>query len=103
MRPCATALRTTTACSSPAGLRSSTYWPLPRRKRRSSMRSIGLPTKEFAGRVWSEVMDVRDHLMASVDAGARNPHDLFPLRAFGASERRKRVGRHRGRLGADGL
>mgnify|MGYP003694652237 CR=1 FL=1 len=34
MRPCATELRRITACSSPSRVRSSTYWPRPRRKRK---------------------------------------------------------------------
>ena len=45
MRPCATALRRITACSGSSRARSSTNWPRPRRKRTSSMRSTGLPTK----------------------------------------------------------
>ena len=43
MRPCATALRTTAACSKPLRFRSSIYWPRPLRKRRSSIRSTGVP------------------------------------------------------------
>src|SRR5258705_1660487 len=45
MRPCATGLRTIAACHWPARSRSSTYCPRPRRNRRSSTRSTGLPMK----------------------------------------------------------
>src|ERR1041385_7342273 len=43
MRPWATQLRRPAACSMPSRAMSSTYWPRPRRKRKSSRRSIGLP------------------------------------------------------------
>src|SRR5262249_6741853 len=49
MRPCATALRRIAACSRSLRVRSSTYWPRPRRKRRSSKRSTGLPTNRLVG------------------------------------------------------
>src|SRR5947209_6339979 len=49
--PCATELRRMTARNSPGRVTSSTYSPRPRRKRRSSTRSIGLPTYAFAGRI----------------------------------------------------
>src|SRR5258708_7451865 len=45
MRPWATVLRRITACRRSSRARSSTNWPRPRRKRKSSMRSTGLPTK----------------------------------------------------------
>ena len=45
MRPCATGLRRIAAWSRPARARSSTKVPRPRRKRRSSIRSIGLPMR----------------------------------------------------------
>src|SRR5437588_9018874 len=50
MRPCATGLRRMTACSKPSKARSSTYCPRPRRKRMSSMRSIGLPMSALVAR-----------------------------------------------------
>ena len=42
-RPCATGLRRIAACSMPSRFKSPTNWPRPRRKRRSSIRSTGLP------------------------------------------------------------
>src|SRR5262249_54823020 len=45
MRPCATGLRRITACRTRASDISSTNWPRPRRKRRSSSRSTGLPIR----------------------------------------------------------
>ena len=49
MRPCATELRSNTACSASGLGTSSTNSPRPRRKRRSSRRSIGLPIGRFDG------------------------------------------------------
>src|SRR5215472_5697738 len=43
MRACATGLRRIAACSRPSRVRSATYCPRPRRKRRSSIRRTGLP------------------------------------------------------------
>ena len=50
IRPCATELRRITACSMRSSARSSVYWPRPRRKRKSSSRSIGLPMKALVAR-----------------------------------------------------
>src|SRR5262245_61056693 len=50
MRPCATGLRRITACRRPSRARSSTNWPRPRRKRKSSRRSTGLPMKALVVR-----------------------------------------------------
>jgi hypothetical protein len=44
IRPCAIGLRRIAACSIPSRARSATYSPRPRKKRRSSIRSIGAPT-----------------------------------------------------------
>src|SRR5207253_1634711 len=44
------------------GARSSTYWPRPRTRRKSSMRSIGLPTKALAAA-----------LLSMADVGACGP------------------------------
>src|SRR5262249_1823686 len=45
MRPCATELRRITACRRFSRARSSTNWPRPRSRRKSSTRSIALPMK----------------------------------------------------------
>ena len=50
MRPCATELRRMAACRSPGRVTSSTYSPRPRKKRRSSRRSTGLPMNTLPGR-----------------------------------------------------
>src|SRR5260370_7900507 len=50
MRPCATGLRKMTAWIIRSKARSSTYCPRPRRKRMSSMRSIGLPMSALVAR-----------------------------------------------------
>src|SRR4051812_47352279 len=47
MRPCAFGLRRIAACRMSGRTTSSIYSPLPRRKRRSSSRSIGLPIREL--------------------------------------------------------
>src|SRR5436190_11374586 len=75
MRPCATALRRITACRRLSRARSSTNWPRPRRKRRSSMRSTGLPTKALVVRVWF----MRYRFLGN--PSLREPHAReFPLR-----------------------
>src|ERR1700730_2534105 len=51
MRPCATGLRTMTAWSVCSNTRSSMYWPRPVRKRKSSRRSTGLPTRALVARL----------------------------------------------------
>src|SRR6516165_625534 len=53
MRPCATELRRITACSRFLRPRSSTNWPRPRNRRKSSTRSIALPMKALVVRFWS--------------------------------------------------
>src|SRR5271166_1287166 len=50
MRPCASGLRTITACSMFSNARSSTYCPRPLRNRKSSIRSIGLPIRALVAR-----------------------------------------------------
>src|SRR5262249_1990880 len=50
MRPCATELRRITACRRFSGARSSTNWPRPRSRRKSSTRSIALPMKALVVR-----------------------------------------------------
>src|ERR1700730_21645 len=50
-RPCATGLRTITAWSVCSNTRSSMYWPRPVRKRKSSRRSTGLPTRALVARL----------------------------------------------------
>src|SRR5215472_3827933 len=60
MRACATGLRKMAACSRPSRVRSATYCPRPRRKRRSSIRRTGLPmyrlTRVTAGAVRKGVL-----------------------------------------------
>src|SRR6516225_8579540 len=53
MRPCARGLRTMTACNMPSNARSSTYCPRPVRKRKSSIRSTGLPMRALVARLRS--------------------------------------------------
>src|SRR5215831_11390859 len=53
MRPCATELRRITACRRFSRARSSTNWPRPRSRRKSSTRSIALPMKALVVRFWS--------------------------------------------------
>src|SRR5712672_768951 len=72
MRPWAKELRSTTACSMPSTARSPTYSPRPRRKRRSSIRSIGLPTSRLVVRACS----ITGSFRVETDAGE------LPLRQF---------------------
>src|SRR3954466_7142157 len=72
MRPCATELRRITACGRSARARSSTNWPRPRRKRKSSMRSTGLPTKALVLRFFASMSD--DDRSALVEQGAGDAH-----------------------------
>src|SRR5216684_80901 len=53
MWPCATELRRITACRRFSRARSSTNWPRPRSRRKSSTRSIALPMKALVVRFWS--------------------------------------------------
>src|SRR5260370_17092672 len=72
MQPWAKELRSTTACSMPTTARSPTYSPRPRRKRRSSIRSIGLPTSRLVVRACS----ITGSFRVETDAGE------LPLRQF---------------------
>src|SRR4030081_3202674 len=72
VRPGANELRSTTACSMPSTARSPTYSPRPRRKRRSSIRSIGLPTSRLVVRACS----ITGSFLVETDAGE------LPLRQF---------------------
>src|SRR5690348_8415287 len=72
MRPWATLLRRIAACNTPAGARSPTYCPRPRRKRKSSMRGIGLPMGRLVGRACCIIGSFR----VEPDAGE------LPLRQF---------------------
>src|SRR5437879_2477021 len=72
MRPCANELRRTAACNMPSTARSPTYSPRPRRKCRSSIRSIGLPTSRLVVRACS----ITGSFRVEADAGE------LPLRQF---------------------
>src|SRR5712671_1914951 len=72
IRPWANELRNTTACSMPSTARSPTYSPRPRRKRRSSIRSTGLPTSRLVVRACS----ITGSFRVETDAGE------LPLRQF---------------------
>src|ERR1700704_4792451 len=71
MWPWATELRRITACSRSSRARSSTYWPRPRRKRKSSTRSIGLPMSALLVRFKSMSDDDR---RVRVDQRSRHAH-----------------------------
>src|SRR3954467_2888029 len=81
-RPWATGLRTMAACHWPAQSRSSTYVPRPRRNRRSSTRSIGLPMKVLTGLIALLHLDPRipDHL-APTHEFLPHPHETVFGRA----------------------
>src|SRR3979490_2881064 len=72
MRPWAKEARSPPACSMRAPARSPTYSPRPRRKRRSSIRSIGLPTSRLVVRACS----ITGSFRVETDAGE------LPLRQF---------------------
>src|SRR6266436_4895695 len=91
MRPWATELRRIAACSMSLRARSSTYCPRPRRKRKSSIRSIGLPMSALLARLESISDDNRGLLVA------QRPRD-----AQGCERRCLGVGARRVSLQRDG-